>query len=168
MVPGTTRGFHGTTQEDADEIIRTNFKPSPRNTGAYLGEGVYFYENQRHYARSWARNHRANRVKGTQIAVIESEIRYGMLLNLAEPQHFETVMWFKSEFERKARTKATLAAVIDIIADQTRAEVVKGWRILRNPTLMDLGFSADIEVILAVREIKNILSKSIVLSEMIL
>lgn len=163
----TTRGFHGTRQNEADEIIRTNFKPSARNAGAYLGEGVYFFDNQLGHAKDWAENRAGNRMRGTAVAVIQSEVRYGKLLNLTDDEHLQTVRWFKTEFERNGRTRTTLAAIIDIVADKTGAEVVKACRIRGNSLQMEHGFSADVEIILAVRALGNILSKQVVLSWMI-
>jgi hypothetical protein len=151
----------------ADEIIKTSFKPSAPNSGAYLGEGVYFFDNQIVHARDWAINHAGERVRGTRIAVIESEIRYGELLNLTDREQFEAVKWFQSEFDRKSQTKTTLATIIDIVAERTRAQVVKACRIPRNPNLMNPGFSPDVEIILAVRSLGNILSKKLIWSGMI-
>lgn len=167
QLPNTTQGFHGTKQDDADEIIRTNFKPSARNSGAYLGEGVYFFDNQPAHAREWAVKRVGNGMRGTKVAVVESEIKYGNLLNLTDYDEFETVKWFKDAYEKKANAPTTLATIIDIVADKTKAEVVKACRIPQNPELMTPGFSSDVELILAVRTLRNILSKKVVWSGMI-
>ena len=167
QLPNTTFGFHGTKQSDADEILRTNFKPAGKNSGNYLGEGIYFFDNQLSHAKSWAKNQAGQRQRGTAVAVIESEIKYGNLMNLTDPEALETVKTFKSAYERKANTPVTLATIIDIVADKTRAEVVKACRYPGNTTLMSQGFTADVEIILAVRAIGNILSKRLVWSEMI-
>jgi len=162
-----TRGYHGTKRDAADEIVKTQFKPCAPNSGSYLGEGVYFFDNQPSHAEDWAENQVGNRVRGTPVAVIESEIRYGNLLNLTDHKHFFEVRRFKDEFEKKTKTKTTLATIIDIVAAQTKAEVVKATRIRANGVLMENSFSSDVELILAVRELRNILSKRVVLSWMI-
>lgn len=163
----STKGFHGTTQGEAEEIVRTSFKPSARNSGAYLGEGVYFFDNQMGHAREWAINHCGNRARGTKIAVIESEVKYGKLLNLTDHDQFKDVRWFKAEFEKKAQRPSTLATIIDIVAQKTRVDVVKACRIPQNAVVMNPGFSSDVEIILAVRSTGNILSKELIWSGMI-
>lgn len=161
------KGFHGTTQESAQEIVKTCFRLPGPNSGAYLGDGVYFFENQEGHARAWARTHCAKNVKGTSIAVIESDVRYGQLLNLTEPEQFETVQWFKAEYERKSQKSVTFATIIDIVAAQVKVEVVKACRIQSKPRLMSPGFSADVEIILAVRTLGNILSNKLIWSGMV-
>jgi hypothetical protein len=160
-----TAGYHGTSRDVADEILRTHFKLSAPDSGAYLGEGVYFFENQPSQARHWAIT-RFGLLQGSKVAVIQSKIRYGKLLNLTDKENYDSVKWFAQNYERKARTKVSLPAVIDIVAEQLHADVVKAIRIPRSTRTSETGFSADIEVILAVREIKNILSKEIIWSQM--
>jgi Poly(ADP-ribose) polymerase catalytic domain len=167
QLPNTTIGYHGTRQVDAEEIMRTNFKPSVIGSGAYLGEGVYFFDNQLSHAKRWAKNEAGQRQRGTVVAVIESEIKYGNLMNLTDPEALEMVKTFKNAYERKANTRVTLATIIDIAADLTKTEVVKACRYPGNTELMWQGFTADVELILAVRAIGNILSKRLVWSEML-
>ena len=88
-------------------------------------------------------------------------------MNLTDSDAFETVKRFKIDFERKVNQAVTLATIIDIVAEKTGAEVVKACRFPGNTQLMYQGFSADMEIILAVRAIGNILSKRLVWSEMI-
>lgn len=147
--------------------MRTNFKPAGKNSGAYLGEGVYFFDNQLSHAKTWAKNQAGKRQRGTVIAVIESEIKYGNLMNLTDPEALETVKTFKNAYERKTNIPVTLATIVDIVADKTNAEVVKACRYPGNTQLMPQGFTADVEIILAVRAIGNILSKRLVWSGMI-
>jgi len=167
VLPNSTKGFHGTTHESADEILRTNFRLPARNSTAYLGDGVYFFDNQLSHACNWAVKHAGDRKRGTKVAVIESDISYGNLLNLANPEQFKQMKWFKAEYERKAKTPTTLATIIDIIAEKVNIDVVRATRILHNPETLGPGFSADIELILAVRSLKNILSKNLIWSGII-
>jgi hypothetical protein len=60
-----------------------------------------------------------------------------------------------------------LAAIIDIAAEKLNVEVVKAVRIPGNAGfLMGTSFSPDVEVILAVRNLTNILSKAIIWSQL--
>ena len=169
-----TKGYHGTSLAVAKEIEQTSFKLSAPDSGAFLGEGVYFFDNQPSQAKRWARTRRE--FIGKPIAVIESRIRYGRLLNLTENEHKDLLNWFYlaccersgGEFRRRSGTEnASLAAIIDIAAEKLNVEVVKAVRIPRNAGfLMGTSFSADIEVILAVRNLTNILSKAIIWSQL--
>jgi hypothetical protein len=161
-----TAAYHGTSLPEAQEIKRTNFKLTPPNAGAFLGEGVYFFDNQPSQAKKWAVTRKAT--PGGAVAVIQSKVRYGRLLNLTDREHREILDWFAREFQRKANMKATLPAIIDIAADKLQAEVVKAIRIPQNATfLLGTGFCTDIEVILAVRNVTNILSTEIIWSQMV-
>ena len=128
---------------------------------------MYFFDNQPSQAQDWAISHSANRVRGTKVAVIESDITYGKLLNLCDLESFRHMKWFKQEYEKKANARTTLATIIDIIADKTQAEVVRAMRLRKGPDALEFGFSADIELILAVRNIANILSKNLVWSGLV-
>ncbi len=160
-----TAGYHGTSLGAAEEIVRTKFKMSAPDSRAFLGEGVYFFDNQPSQAKHWAVT-RCGRMAGSRVAVIESKIRYGRLLNLADRQQQDSIQWFAREYQRKADKTVTLPTIIDIVAEKLSADVVKAMRIPRNPSfLMQTGFSADIEVILAVRNLTNILSRDIIWSQ---
>ena len=167
LLSNSTRGYHGTTHDAADVILLTDFKAPNQNPDAYLGGGVYFFDNQLSHACDWAKNHAGGRNKGTRIAVIEADISYGKLLNLCNPQQFDDMKWFKDEFERKSNSHTTLATIIDIIAEKVNVDVVRAMRILRQPQIIGAGFSTDIELILAVRNLKNILSKKLIWSGII-
>ena len=161
-----TAGYHGTSLASAQEILSTNFKLSPPDSGAYLGEGVYFFDNQPSQAKRWAKT-RFGAARGSKYAVIQSKIKYGRLLNLTDRESHDTVRWFAQEYQRKASKTVTLPTIIDIVAEKLNVEVVKAMRVPKKPDfLMQTGFSADIEVILAVRELKNILSRDQIWSEM--
>lgn len=161
-----TAGYHGTSLAVAQEIVGTTFKMSAPDSGAYLGVGVYFFDNQPSQAKRWAKT-RFGTTPGSKVAVIQSKIKYGRLLNLTDREHHDSVQWFAREYQRKANKTVTLPTIIDIVAETLNAEVVKAMRIPKNPNfLMQTGFSADIEVILAVRDVKNILSREQIWSEM--
>ena len=62
-------GYHGTSSEAADMILRGGFQIS-RNTYDWLGDGVYFFQDAPHRAWEWAfRGH------GNDGAVVRAEIR---------------------------------------------------------------------------------------------
>jgi hypothetical protein len=159
------KGYHGTSSDVAEEIKRTYFKLSAPDSGAYLGEGVYFFDGQLSQAKRWAITRYSKVGKG--IAVIESRIRHGRILNLTDREHRDLVLWFEAEFNRKSLKKATLPTIIDIVAEKLQIDVIKAVRIPSNASLiMETSFSSDVEVILAVRNLTNILSKAIVWSQL--
>lgn len=158
-----TKGYHGTSLPIAQEIIRTNFKFSAPDSGAYLGEGVYFFDNQPSQAKRWAKIMRNTR-DGS--AVIKSDIRYGKLLNLTDRGQCEELKRFRAKYEEKTKKQVTLPTIIDIAAERLQVECVKAIRIPQAPEMLTKqGFSPDVELILAVRNLTNILSKAIEWSE---
>ena len=160
-----TVGYHGTSRRAAEVIVQTHFKLSDPGCKPYLGDGAYFFENQLSQAKRWALTRFGNPA-GTVVAVVQSKIRFGNLLNLTDRETLRSVEKFRREYGRKAKVTPSLAVVIDIVAEILKAEVVKAIRIPEKFWSSEAGFSADIEVILAVREIKNILSKEIIWSQM--
>jgi hypothetical protein len=157
----TTTGYHGTTLDAATQILENSFELPPPDTHSFLGEGVYFFDGQPSQAKRWASEHRAQ--TGDKIAVIKSDIRYGRVLNLTDKEQSDYLKLFACEYQMKARARVTLAAIIDIAAEKLRVHVVKAMRIPKNPDwIMNTAFSSDVEIILAVRDISNILSKEMV------
>ncbi len=156
-----TKGYHGTKLDAARGIIANGFARSAPDSGAFLGEGVYFFDGQVSQAKRWATEHKAK--TGDAIAVIGSNIKFGRMLNLADKEQSDCLNWFACEYRLRTKMKVTLATIIDIAAEKLNAQVVKAVRIPKNPSqLMETTFSADVEIILAVRELSNILSKEIV------
>jgi len=156
-----TKGYHGTTHQEAQEILKTYFKLTPPDSGSFLGEGVYFFENQLSQAQRWALLKKG--VPGTKVCVVASDVRYGRVLNLTDKNQRDDLMWFAQEYQRRSATDVTLSSVIDIVAEKLNIEVVKAIRVPNNPTFMwGSRFSADVENILAVRRITNILSKEVI------
>ena len=78
--PIRLRGYHGTSIEVADAILREGFRLS-RNEPDWLGDGVYFFLNAPGRAWDWARDRH-----GSNAAVIGSTIRLEDCMNLLEPQ----------------------------------------------------------------------------------
>jgi hypothetical protein len=156
----TTIGFHGTTKAAADAILSTSFIPSGKDSESLLGEGVYFFDNQVSQAKRWAKTHKA--IPGEAVAVIQSRIKYGKMLNLTDKEQQSIIDWFSMEYQRKSRSVASLTTIIDIAAEKLGVEVVRAVRIPKNPSFFkQTTFSSDVEIILAVRKTTNILSKDV-------
>jgi len=70
------KAYHAGNLEDIEHLIRQGFGiPSSSSPGNWLGEGVYFWENDPRRAEEW----QLQRNKG---AILECEIDTGFLLNL--------------------------------------------------------------------------------------
>jgi hypothetical protein len=78
--PVRVQGYHGTSIEATDAILREGFRLS-RNEPDWLGDGVYFFLNGPGRAWDWATT-----LHGSNAAVIGSIIRLEDCMNLLEPQ----------------------------------------------------------------------------------
>ena len=73
-MPLTAIGYHGTTEEAADKLVRENFQLS-ENSWEWLGHGVYFWQDAPKRAREWARSWLSLRKKyDGPVAVVAAEI----------------------------------------------------------------------------------------------
>lgn len=88
----TIIGYHGTSRQKAEQIVRTQqFTPS-RNKHDWLGHGVYFWEYAPKQALWWARKrHNAD------AAVVASMIRLGNCLDLLDPDNARALRSFHKE-----------------------------------------------------------------------
>jgi hypothetical protein len=77
----TTFAHHGTTEELAQEIIKTGFKQSEEKWD-WLGYGIYFWEDSPARALLWARQKHSN----GSLSVIDAEIALEHCLNLLDPE----------------------------------------------------------------------------------
>lgn len=85
----TIIGYHGTTRETAEAIVRheAEFRPS-ENPGDWLGHGVYFWEYAPQQAWKWARTRYGEE---KDVAVLGAMIRLGSCLDLLEPANTEEI-----------------------------------------------------------------------------
>ena len=60
----TVRGFHGTDEVVANEILATGYIAGTSQS-SYLGKGVYFFEDQLPHAKRWAKGkNKVNKLLG--------------------------------------------------------------------------------------------------------
>src|SRR4051812_32109058 len=69
MTDLTVTGYHGTSQEAADRMLREGFRAS-RNEWDCLGDGVYFFEDAPIHAWHWAREQH-----GSEAAVLQADVQ---------------------------------------------------------------------------------------------
>jgi len=114
--PTFVYGFHGLDKSVAFDILnqKTDFKPST-NTYDWLGEGVYFWENN--YARAKEYANIASQRKGSTIKepfVLGAVIDLGNCLDLLDQRylHFLRAAYnsFKKDLESQNRTLPTNSA----------------------------------------------------------
>ena len=94
---------HGTARDRADLILAEGFIVS-KNPADWLGDGIYFFENNFHRARAWAVERYDNPV------VIEAEVDLEDCFDLADPEWFSFLNRNADRLlaERKAAGLATL------------------------------------------------------------
>ena len=69
MTDPTVTGYHGTSREAADRMLREGFRAS-RNEWDCLGDGVYFFEDAPIHAWDWAREQH-----GSEAAVLQADVQ---------------------------------------------------------------------------------------------
>ncbi|MFA8300668.1 MAG: hypothetical protein ACEPOV_10935 [Hyphomicrobiales bacterium] len=104
------KGFHGTSSENAQEIINDSFKPSKGND-EWLGKGVYFFTdglgNPQYQAKDWAIaeawDKRAKRMKYSTFSIIESDISVDKerLIDLGTNEGQKLLSYIKEQFVNK-------------------------------------------------------------------
>ena len=79
-------GYHGTTATRARNILANGFKPS-REAWDWLGEGIYFFEENRDRARMWnpISEHKRRRGRPAKRVMLGALIDLGASLDLTEP-----------------------------------------------------------------------------------
>ena len=84
-LPSWVLGFHGTDSDTARKILNSSTAHLARSTNGWdwLGEGIYFWENDPVRAASFARERfRWKKIKGKKVAVVGAIIDLGLCLNL--------------------------------------------------------------------------------------
>ena len=110
--------------------MREGFKIS-RTPRSYLGDGVYFFDDQFEEALAWANRWHSDR---PPVAVIQASIRYGKCLNLYNKTFFDGYRKFsnmlRTHAERHRRALPSDATVINALASATGADSVKaGYKV---------------------------------------
>lgn len=93
--PRVVRCFHGTSTELAQVAVERRELPISRNPWDWLGDGIYFWEDNLLRAVQWAQER-----YGTDAAVLGTRVQLGMCLDLFDAK-WVSVM--KVAYERLAR-----------------------------------------------------------------
>ena len=159
------RLFHGTNLEDAKNIVANGFQTS-RSKAHYLGDGVYFFEDQFEEALAWANNWHGKR---PPVAVIKATVRYGKCLNLLGRVYQEAVHKLSNVLKTRANQLGQPApsetSVINALANRLNADTVRaayrGSKAPRNPQYR-YSFDVDLQMIVCVRNLQQIARVEIV------
>ena len=106
-LPSFVLGFHGCCQTVAEEVF-SGKTPLEKSTNAYdwLGNGIYFWENNPQRALDWAKhlkNHPNPNFKGKPVkepAVVGAIIDLGHCLNLLDAKYIQMVKRANALYER--------------------------------------------------------------------
>lgn len=96
----TIVGYHGTSKDKAQRIVRTQAFAASRNDHDWLGHGIYFWEYAPKQALRWAQ-----RKYKSDAAVVASMLRLGNCLDLLDPENASELKKFHDELERALREK---------------------------------------------------------------
>lgn len=80
-------GYHGTTQLNAEQILKSNIFIESRKNNEWLGTGVYFFQYKNH--AQWWISH--NRFKGKDTRILKAKLEFedSQLLDLDDPKKLE-------------------------------------------------------------------------------
>ncbi len=95
-------GFHGTSKERAELVMKDKRLLVSRDPGDWLGEGAYFWENSSDKARQWAQMRH-----GSAAAVLKAEIQLGRCLDLTDSKWVDAAKAAFQVLEKEYRDKGT-------------------------------------------------------------
>ena len=145
--------YHGTSKSAAESIVSNGFALR-EGEDAFLGEGVYFFDNQRSMAIWWARDYREYK----PWAVIRATVRLGRCFNIHEDSHRAALLIL---IERLQQTDPDVsdAAAINALALLTPIDSVTGEfrREKANPYRPKSRFIVGHRSIICIRNLASIL-----------
>ncbi|HUT44222.1 MAG TPA: hypothetical protein VMW95_07775 [Desulfobacterales bacterium] len=157
--------FHGTRLEHARKIHQDKKFMSGYNEKSYLGDGVYFYESSLEYAKIWARKNSNN----GRIGVIRSYINLGRCLDLHDREHLDFLRKTASDLSERTEKTISDAFVINFVAeitgnkiDTVRATYTRNIKKFGTKVFSGSHFYYENELIICVRNLKNILTFSLI------
>ena len=109
---GHVYGYHGTTEEIANKILKEGFKASVRK-GLWLGTGAYFFQDGPHHAYRWARDRIAPKLGGTP-TVVRATLRLDECLDLLDATFWGYIdgIW-RSYFRQFSGEQLDITALVD-------------------------------------------------------
>jgi hypothetical protein len=141
--PGLLIGFHGCDQAVLDKIVndKTMLHASD-NDYDWLGNGMYFWENNQQRALDFARNLHLNPLKGktpiTQPAVLGATIDLGFCLDLLEKefiglvkQSYDTLAASYDQLELPLPRNAPLGTSKDLLIRKLDCAVIENLHLYR-------------------------------------
>ncbi len=105
-------GFHGTTKDRADNIFagRSGFYASI-NDYDWLGNGMYFWENNLERAKQWAADKARRKGDGIEPAVIGAVLDLGHCLDLTDSEYLEELAESYKKFKRDMEEEGAVLPV---------------------------------------------------------
>lgn len=130
----TFTGYHGTSAQSYNKIIKDGFKKSSKK--GWTGTGVYFYEDDKEMAHDWAKY----KFPHGKIAVIKSsvEVFNSKLLDVSDPksQQNKKAQDFRKKFLEKAinshitidmRDEDIDCKILNVICELDNYDVVRNF-----------------------------------------
>jgi len=90
-------GFHGTTKEYADNIIKQKSFIASNDDEEWLGRGIYFFADYISHARYWCTKYKCY----PQWSIIFSNIEAEKIIDLDEPETYEEFLKLAQEFKNR-------------------------------------------------------------------
>src|SRR5271157_2028405 len=104
---GFVIGYHATSVKNAAKIVNTQQFKISKNRCDWLGQGVYFWKNDKQRARYWGQDHYGKE----RYAILEAKIKLGYCLSLLETSFDKLLeisfISMKNEFAHAKKTLPT-------------------------------------------------------------
>lgn len=157
--------YHGTFKISA-YIIQKNGFSIGRSGKLFLGDGVYFFRGSFETAYEYAKKYRSKN-NGIDIAVIKALVRMGKCLDVDNPAHYEFIRdcrdKARARLGRLASDRLDDAVVFNLVAELTGIETLTATRTSASKKrIFEESKWLEKEIIICVRNLKNILSVEII------
>ena len=156
-------GFHGTSKIIAEKVLKDNFNLDYCNSAAWLGRGIYFYDNAPFVEEGseFAHCHAVYGAKAKEPTVLMSDLDFILLLDLDE-EHNARLFWVLHGLMLKEDNDVDDLVVAFLIgtevAKEMKSEAV-GWRFPKRESkavLDDPKYKPKKQFGFAVKQVKTI------------
>lgn len=95
-------GYHGTSKEAADLILKSNYFYSSRDEEEWLGEGVYFFEDDSLQALDWCKKVK----KFNGYCILKSDIEAEKVVNMIDKKTYREFSELSKHIKGKYKTRS--------------------------------------------------------------
>lgn len=116
-------GYHGTTKESAENIIKTNTFKISNDDEEWLGKGIYFFEDDILQAKDWCVKAKCY----NKWTIIRSNIEANTLIDLVDRKTYTDFETLAKKFNKRylKRSDGKLRKLINAVVINAMYEIIK-------------------------------------------